>query len=227
VTAADELENSWQHSTSGNLTRYLVDTAGHDFPVDDWLHGVARVRDKIRQWENVILLGDAFGVANRSELTPLQLPYQSGEPWLALEIPKNHQINSDKLLYTAHFSEAFDKTKAICGILIDEWTEVIPATKETTGIAFHYDRPSCEPPQSWLLALPAVRNGAWSWEELLDAVNDTLDSAKRRAIEPVHIDGTAYSWFLPATVSAYTFPEISISNNLLRNVGIYSHLIKE
>jgi hypothetical protein len=34
-------------------------------------------------------------------------------------------------------------------------------------------------------------------------------------------------WFLPATVSAYTFPEISISNNLLRNLGIYSRLREE
>ncbi len=72
-----------------------------------------------------------------------------------------------------------------------------------------------------------MRDGAWSWDELLDAVNDTLDSAKRRAIEPVHIDDTAYSTFLPATVSAYTFPEISISNNLLRNVQIYAKVLKE
>jgi hypothetical protein len=98
---------------------------------------------------------------------------------------------------------------------------VIPGPTETTGIAFHYDRPNCEPPQSWLLALGARRDGAWTWHELLNAVSDTLDSAKRRTIEPVHLDTTRYAWFLPATNSAYTFPEISISNNLLRNVGIY------
>lgn len=67
-----------------------------------------------------------------------------------------------------------------------------------------------------------MRDGAWSWDELLGAVTDALDSAKRRAIEPVHVDATAYGWFLPATVSAYTFPEISISNNLLRNLQIYT-----
>lgn len=227
MAAADELQNAWQHSASGELTRHLTGTIGRDFPVDDWLHGIARVRDKMRQWENTILLGEAFAAAQAAELTPLQLPYQPGEPWLALEIPDGHQISSDRLLYTAHFAEPFDKTRPIAGLLVDEWTEVIPGTEETTGIAFHFDRPNCEPPQSWLLALPAVRDGAWSWEELLAAVNDALDAAKRRAIEPVHLDNTAYSWFLPATVSAYTFPEISISNNLLRNLLIYTERMRE
>ena len=107
---------------------------------------------------------------------------------------------------------------------MDEWTEVIPGNRETTGVAFNYDRPNSEPPQTWLLVLPAARDGNWSWDELLAAVNDALDSAKRRAIEPTHVDTTAYGWFLPATMSAYTFPEISISNNLLRNVQIYGEV---
>jgi hypothetical protein len=110
------------------------------------------------------------------------------------------------------------------GLLVDEWTEVIPGTTETTGIAFHYDRPNSEPPQCWLLALSPGTGGAWSWTDLLGAVTDALDSARLRAIEPVHLERTPYSWFLPATVSAYTFPEISISNNLLRNLNIYVKL---
>jgi hypothetical protein len=74
------------------------------------------------------------------------------------------------------------------------------------------------------LALPAVMDGAWSWEELRDAVTGTLDAARRRAIEPDHLAAAAYSWFLPATYSGYTFPEISISNYLLRNVAVLAQL---
>jgi hypothetical protein len=69
-----------------------------------------------------------------------------------------------------------------------------------------------------------VIDGAWSWNELVDAVNGTLDTARRRAIEPAHIAGTIYSWLLPATYAAYTFPEISISNYLLRNVNLYGNI---
>jgi hypothetical protein len=224
--AAAELTQAWQHSTSGSLIRHLTDPAGadRDFPVDDWLHGVARVRDKMRHLENAILLGQALGAAPDAELTPLQLPFGPDEPWLALELPGGYQIDSDRLLYTAHFSEQFDSAQPVVGLVVDEWTEVAPGTEETTGIALHFNRPNAEPPQAWLLALSPGGGGSWSWDDLLAVLNHTLDSAKRRAIEPVHIDSTAYAWFLPATVSAYTFPEISISNNLLRNLGIYSRL---
>ncbi len=58
--AADELANAWTHSVSGDLTEHLRTVAGRDFPVDDWLHGVARVRDTMRHWENVELLGQGF-----------------------------------------------------------------------------------------------------------------------------------------------------------------------
>jgi hypothetical protein len=229
VTAAEEVANAWQYTKNGNLTKHLTTTAGREFPVDDWLHGIARVREKMHHWENVVLIGDALRPDHSLELTPLQLPSQSGESWIAMEFP-DEMPNGDRLLYTAHFVEAFDKTKAIdktkgiCGLLLDEWTEVIPGDEETTGVAFHFDRPNAESPQAWLLALPAVRNGSWSWEELVETVNDTLDYAKLRAVEPVHVDMTAYSWFLPATMSAYSFPEISISNNLLRNAQIYKQL---
>ncbi len=222
---AIELDKAWQHSRSGELTRHLTDNLGTEYPVDDWLHGIARVRVKMWHCENALMLGEAFAVPE-FDLTPLQLPFKATDSWLALEFPEEQPIIGDPLLYTGQFAEDFDKTQPVCGLLVDEWTEVIPGTEETTGITFHYDRPNSEPPQAWLLALPALMDGTWTWQELVDAVNQTLDAAKRRAIEPSHVDQTTYSRFLPATFSAYTFPEISISNNLLRNVGIYQMLQK-
>jgi hypothetical protein len=222
VTAAD-VAQAWAHSDSGDLTRHLIDDFGRDFPVDDWLHGVARVRDKMRHWENAIFLADAVG-SDAPLLTPIQVPFEAGDAWLAMEVPPpakpgERAIQRDRLLYTAHFAVAFDPAKAIAGLLVDEWSEVIPEETETTGVAFHYDRPNSEPPQCWLMVMPAVMDGAWSWEELRDAVTGTLDAARQRAIEPDHIAGTDYSWLLPATYAAYTFPEISISNYLMRNIN--------
>jgi hypothetical protein len=228
AAAAGDVTAARTHFQNGGLTQYVVDTIGREFPVDDWLHGVARVRDKMRHWENAIVLCEAFGTA-APEPTPLQLPFEAGDNWLALEIPPaateaERAITRDKLLYTAHFPAGFDAAQPMAGLLVDEWNEVIPEKTETTGVAFHYDRPNSEPPQCWLLALPAVMDGAWSWEELRDAVTGTLEAARRRAIEPDHLATTAYSWFLPATYSAYTFPEISISNYLLRNVAVLAQL---
>ena len=40
------------------------------------------------------------------------------------------------------------------GLLIDDWTEVIPVKDETTGIAFNYNQPNAMPPQAFALAVP-------------------------------------------------------------------------
>ena len=118
--AATELANAWQHSTSGALTQYLRETAGHDFPLDDWLHGIARVRDKMHDVENAVLLSDAFRPADPASLTPLQLPYRSDEPWLALELPPGLEIEGEHVLYTAWFAESFAPATPICGLLVDD-----------------------------------------------------------------------------------------------------------
>jgi hypothetical protein len=231
ATAASELANAIAHSTSGGLTKHLTDPpptgSGRDFPEDDWLHGVARVRGRMHHLENVMLLCGALAGATPPTLTPVQLPHEAAQPWLALEIPTDYEATSERLLYTSSFDAGFDPTGPVCGLLIDEWTEVIPSRQQTTGVAFHHDRPNAEPPQAWLLAVPAVFDQAWSWDDLIGAVNDALDSAKLRAIEPVHLDATPYDALVPATHSAWTYPEISISNNLLRNVKIYDKLVLE
>ncbi|MFJ4790731.1 hypothetical protein [Streptomyces sp. NPDC088794] len=228
TAAATELANALTHSTSGGLTKHLTDAppagSGRDFPVDDWLHGVARVRERMHHLENVVLLSAGLPGAAAPELTPLQLPHQAGQPWLALEIPATVELTGERLLYTAVHDGALDPAQPLCGLLVDDWTEVVPARQITTGVAFHHDRPNAEPPQAWLLALPASFDGTWSWEELLGAVTETLDAAKLRALEPTHLDTTPYDALLPATYSAWTSPEISISNNLLRNAGLYARL---
>jgi hypothetical protein len=229
--AVTNLTGALGHSTGGALTKHLTDPkpagSGRDFPEDDWLHGVARVRTRMHHFENVLLLCDALPGASAPTLTPLQLPHSAGQPWLALELPHGVEPPGDRLLYTSALGGGFNPAAAICGLLVDEWTETIPARTQTTGVAFHHDRPNAEPPQAWLLALPANVGDSWSWDDLVLAVHDALDSAKLRAIEPEHLDATPYSALLPATHSAWTYPEISISNNLLRNLNIYERLVGE
>ena len=231
ATAAAELANALAHSTSGGLTKHLTDSppagSGRDFPEDDWLHGVARVRSRMHHLENIMLLSGALPGATAPTLTPLQLPHEANQPWLALEMPPEFGAPGERLLYTSSLGVGFDPTASMRGLLIDAWTEVIPSRLQTTGVAFHHDRPNAEPPQAWLLAVPAVFGETWAWADFIGAVNDALDSAKLRAIEPVHLDTTAYDALVPVTHSAWTYPEISISNNLLRNVRIYDKLAEE
>jgi hypothetical protein len=101
------------------------------------------------------------------------------------------------------------------GLLIDEWSEVIPNRFETTGIAAHFDQPNTEPPQCVLLAVSPTFKGHWTWDDLVATLDDTLDRAKRRAVEPDFLRTTPYAQLLPAVLSTFTsFPFGTISTNL-------------
>ncbi|HEY1431531.1 MAG TPA: hypothetical protein VGF39_07890 [Stellaceae bacterium] len=212
---AAELDAALTLSTGGALTQYLRVTAKRAFPVEDWLHGVARVREKIHAWEQTGILAPTLGGPD-ADLTPAQLPCLAGEGWLAMEFDPATAIEGERLLYTAHYATAPDPTAAMCGMLIDEWTEVVPARDETIGLSFNYHRPGSEPPQAWLLVTPAQMDGAWQWSDLVGALTETLDLARLRAVEPAQVDATPYARFLPATTSAATLYGISIGMNLSR-----------
>jgi hypothetical protein len=141
-----------------------------------------------------------------------------------LPFPADYKLDSNRLLYTAQYSTPFDSSKRQCGILLDEWTEVIPATQKDTGLTFNFDRPNNEAPQSFLLVTPASATAAWQWADLVDTLNETLDLAKTRAVEPVHLDNTAYSRFLPATIMAATLYGISITTTLAASNGLFRAL---
>ena len=208
-----EWANAFNASSSGDLFTYLKTTLNIDFPVDEWLYGAARVRPPVHSWEALVMLASAFGVAAPT-LTPIQLPYEANAPWLALQFPDDYNLDSDRLLYTCAYSQAFNPNGRQCGLLVDEWAEVLPATTRDTGITFNFNRPDNEPPQTMLLVTPASNNPQWQWADLVDALNETLDLAKKRAVEPSALDYTVYARFLPATVMAATTYAITISTIL-------------
>jgi hypothetical protein len=137
-----------------------------------------------------------------------------------MQFPTRFKISSDRLLYTACYTHAFNATADQCGLLIDEWTEVIPATTKDTGLTFQFDRPDNEPPQAILVVTPATADGVWHWEDLTAALNETLDLARVRAVEPAGLDPTPYARLLPATVMAVTLHGISITTALAAANGV-------
>jgi hypothetical protein len=209
--------DEWQNGFDGraNLVAHLA--AGHDFPVDEWMHGLARVRPKMHAFENLVLATGALGTTE-PVLMPVQFPFRAAEPWLAMELPPAFELSAagDHVLYTAAYPNgAFDKNAAAFGgLLLDEWTEVLPAKAETAALAFHYDRPSHEPPQTMLLVTPATPGDRWTWEDLRAAIPETFELAKKRAVEPRDIAKKPVARFLPATLMAFTTHAVSISSEL-------------
>jgi hypothetical protein len=221
VTAAQagEWANAVNASTSGDLFTYLKGTMKIDFPIDEWMYGVARVRPPLQSWESAEMLATAFGIKT-PDITPIQFPFASGAPWLAMDYPPDYTIDSDRLLYTCLYSQPFNSAAPQCGLLLDEWTEVIPATSHDTGLTFNYNRPDNEPPQSMLLVTAASNTGTWQWQDIVTALLETLDLAKKRAVEPALLDPTVYSRFLPATVMANTSYGITIASSITAANGV-------
>ncbi|RJQ81201.1 hypothetical protein D5S17_05510 [Pseudonocardiaceae bacterium YIM PH 21723] len=233
-TPPDRVIQQWRaaRDDSADLVAHLK--PARDYPIDDWLHGMARVREMPRLWEKTILLADALlgpggllgtGILGWKEpaLSPIQLPYVDGDHWLGLEfakdpdLPLDRQLREDRLLFTACYATGLGDREQ-CGLLLDEWTEVIPAERETTGIAVHYDRPDAEPPQAMLLVVPPIAEpdpqARWEPGDLVDAVAETFAMAKTRAVEPDHLGHTGYAHLLPATVMSATREPVTISTDL-------------
>ncbi|MCB0850652.1 MAG: hypothetical protein KDD63_00295, partial [Bacteroidetes bacterium] len=166
------------------------------------------------------------------ELIPAQFPYREPYRWFGLEFGDSDpniaealdkvSRENDHLLYTSWYHQPFNSTQPQCGLLLDEWTEIVPTEQETSGIAFHYDRPNSEAPQTMLLVTPPQFQQSWQWNDLLDALNETLEEAKLRAVEPAQIDQTGYANFLPATISMVTRHPISMMLNYAFNNEIFT-----
>ena len=215
---ASELQNCLDDQVQ--LLAHQKTVVDSDFPVDDWLYGIARVREKAAAWENLVMLAEGFRDRPPLELTPFQLPYRENDSWLALGYPASRPIKGDSLLYTA-YAPGLNPAQPQVGLLVDEWTEIIPAEQETTAMTFHYDRPNCEAPQSLLLVTPASVTGAWDWQELVAALHEGLELARLRALEPDLIDQTEYARLLPATVATMTrFPVTMALNFALNAVAV-------
>ena len=205
------------------------------FAVDDWLIGVARVRERARHFESVTFLTEALGSADTPAIDAVQFPFRPHDVWLGLDFPATFRngdpfaLDEDKLLYGAVFGQnaAIDPSnsaKSYAGLLIDEWVELVPTDDVTTGLAFHFDRPASEAPQAILLATAPVARGAWRWADLVDTLHETLDFAKLRAVEPTQIDRTALGTLLPAIMSPVTTYAITPTLNLGFNNGVFTAL---
>ena len=225
----------WNNVWSGRAGLLAHLTAGPDatpFPVDDWLHGVARVRERLRHLEMAALLGDALGAAETPELEVLQFPHRPDDAWLGLRFPETFAdgepfvLDEDKLLYSAHFAPGAEiapsqPNRTYSGLLLDEWVEVIPTEQGDTGLAFHFDRPNSEAPQAILLATTPAYRGAWQWQDLVDTLHETLDFARLRAVEPTKLDETALGPLLPAVMSSVTTSPITAMLNLAFNNDVH------
>ena len=151
--------------------------------VRKWFQQAARSRPALGTWRKLNL----YATATERPLPPLefaQIPYDPTTPWVALPFANEAQRPKSGHLSLALCREAKPATnESWFGLFIDDWTEVIPSIRETSGVAFHFDDPGAEAPQAVLLAVPPAPAQTWDLESVAAILNETADLAQVRAVD--------------------------------------------
>jgi hypothetical protein len=166
-------------------------------PLRRFVRDIASVRPAMARYADSLLLCDALG--RDRTLTVAQLApagVRGTDQWLGL--PFSGQHPSPELPVTVALVESPDVLAgrdAVCGLVLDEWLEVVPKVVErsdgmggtvretmlTAGVAANVDVPGARAPQAMLLAV-SPDGARWTTPTLTGVLTSTLDLAKLRAV---------------------------------------------
>lgn len=206
------------------LLRHISQQTGAngDLNLESWIQSAAHVRPDLAKLEHVRMFTEALG-GKLISMQPAQTPFRAKDSWLAVEFPEIYEPTGkpfqiyDDTIALAVTGEAFDQVNDLqSALVVDEWTETIPTNKEVTGIAYHYNQPNAAPPQALLLAVEPTGNAHWNWDVLLGVLDDTLQRAKTRAVEPAHLlEDPILSALLPMTLADYDVQQTNLALDYL------------
>lgn len=167
---------------------------GGDGPVA-WLGKVASVRAPVAALEAVCSCSEALdtGVPLTVQIGQLPLPDTGLQRWVGLPSAEGGMPGARLSLVLAGSgskpASTGDAATALAGLLVDEWVEVVPTTRETTGLTFAYDAPGSQAPQAVLVAVPPRADApTWDVTDLEAALLETADLVAARTVDLADLD---------------------------------------
>jgi hypothetical protein len=154
---------------------------------------------------------EVLGTGERLNLSVAQLPLVNGERWVGLPSEPGKAIAPGKLSLVLQTLAAINTAQPLTGLLIDEWTETVPNTRETTALTFQFDPPDACAPQCVLLAVPPVPGADWTCDVLRQVLEETLDLARLRAVDAETLGEVAQ--YLPALYLAFNAKDDAVSTD--------------
>ena len=120
----------------------------------------------------------------RVELSVAQLPHVAGDAWVGAVVDVATPPRAGAVSIAMHRPLPLPLGGAWAGLLVDEWTELIPSRVQETAFAMHHDAPGAEAAQCVLLAVPPAHSTeGWDLPSLLEILHETLDLAAIRTID--------------------------------------------
>ena len=148
-----------------------------------WLQRAAHVRDGAGRLETALLYAEASGSPQPLRLRVAQLPRRAGDRWAGLPATPQQPIPSGRLSFVVQSAALPAAGAPLAGLVVDEWTEVVPDRTQLTGLSFHVDQPAARAPQTILLAVAPNEAHVWSLATLEATVLETLDLARVRLVD--------------------------------------------
>jgi hypothetical protein len=182
-----------------------------------WFAQAARVHQGLARWRRLALYAGTSGHRLVS-FDIAQFHHEDGARWVALPFDiATGPPASGKVSLALHRAVQPAADQPWVGLLLDEWTEVIPSAAEQVGAVFQFDSPGAQAPQAVLLAVPPVRTERWDLDILIRIMHQTLELARIRALDLENIG--LYGQLIPMTFLAANAENDTISTPILEFVA--------
>jgi hypothetical protein len=156
---------------------------GGDDAVRKWFQQAVPVHAPLARWRRMALYAHAMG-GSALTFQVAQLPHDQNAKWAALPFSgEANRPRAGQLSLALHRAAAPATTDPWVGLVLHQWSEIIPSVSEQTAVSFHYDDPGAEAPQAILLAVAPTAATNWDFDTVAAILNETLDLAKIRGVD--------------------------------------------
>lgn len=196
-----------------------------------WLHQRALVRSPLDPLAALLTHAEADGADVHAQLQVINRPHRPGFRWCGLALGKEGPPPAGTVGVLVHAWGPLWPDRPVAGLVVDGWSETIPAAAETAAVSFHYDAPGARAPQAVLLAVhPALRPGKWDFDTLLATVREAVELTHLRPVSAAELG--ALSTLLPALYlpDNYTHdvPALSLKDLILtaKRLGLHTETVR-
>jgi hypothetical protein len=147
-----------------------------------WLARCGLVRDGAERLARLLLLTETLTGNPADALRVVQLPHVAVGRWIGLDFPDD-SVPPSTTAIVLHDADAVDFAGPLCGMVVDDWTEVVPRGSEITGLSFHFDQPDATAPNVIAIGVHPGDRPTWDLDTLEATVLEILDLAKLRAVD--------------------------------------------
>ncbi|MBM6583140.1 hypothetical protein ILT44_23340 [Microvirga sp. BT689] len=196
--------------------------------IEQWISRTGRVRSAVAALKDLREFSTFLGAKDLSTHIA-QLPPKPQDNWLAGPLKvraadpdmnplRRFETIGGPRIHMLIFTDGSALPDDITGLVLDEWTEAIPAVTQNTGVSLHYNAPNARAPQSLLLAVhPNPDEQPWSWSTIEAMLGDTLALARLRTVELPQLRPTAVDEYLPAIYARDGFPNTDSLHRIARH----------